>query len=57
MKHTVCLSGVQTSVEHNYGRVHELRALVPSDTPMLAATATVTKISLPIILQQLNIVD
>lgn len=28
-----------------------------SDTPMLAATATVTKTSLPIILQQLNIVD
>ena len=40
-----------------YARVHELRALIPSDTPMLAATATVTKTSLPIILQQLNIVD
>ena len=40
-----------------YARVHELRALIPSGTPMLAATATVTKISLPIILQQLNIVD
>ena len=41
-----------------YASVHELRALIPSDTPMLAATAIVTRISLPvIIIQQLNIMD
>ena len=40
-----------------YARVHELRALVPSGTPMLAATATVTKITLPTIIRLLNIVD
>ena len=55
MKHTVYKWG--SDFRPTYARVHELRALIPSGTPMVAATATVTKISLPIILQQLNIVD
>ena len=40
-----------------YARIHELRSLVPSSTPMLAATATVTRSSLSLIVKQLNIVE
>lgn len=40
-----------------YARIHELRSLVPSNTPMLAATATVTRSSLSLIVKQLNIVE
>ena len=54
---THCVFKWGSDFRPTYARIHELRALVPSDTPMLAATATVTKICLPIILQQLNIVD
>ena len=39
-----------------YARVHELRSLLPSNTPKLAATATVTNTSLGVIVKQLNMV-
>lgn len=40
-----------------YARIHELRSLLPVNTPMLAATATVTRVMLTHITQQLNMVD
>ena len=41
----------------SYTRIHELRSLLPVNTPMLAATATVTKVMLTHITQALNMVD
>ena len=41
----------------SYTRIHELRSLLPVNTPMLAATATVTKVMLKHITQALNMVD
>ena len=40
-----------------YSRVHELRALVPSGVPMMALTATVTKLMLADIKYKLNMPD
>ena len=41
----------------SYTRIHEIRSLLPVNTPMLAATATVTKVMLKHITQALNMVD
>ncbi len=41
----------------SYTRIHELRSLLPADTPVLACSATVTKAMLKNITQALNMVD
>ena len=56
MKLTVFIDGVLSSVLP-YTRIHELISLLPVNTPMLAATATVTKVMLKHITQALNMVD
>ena len=38
-------------------RIHKLRSLLPRNTPMLAATATITRSSLTFIVHQLNMAE
>ena len=45
-----------TEFQPAYGRLHEIRALVPSGVPYLACTATVTR-SIREVIQSLNMVD
>lgn len=52
-----CVYKWGTKFRPSYARIHELRSLLPANTPMLAATATVTKVMLTSITQQLNMID
>ena len=52
-----CVYKWGTGFRPSYGDIHELRSLLPSSTPMLAATATVTNAMLKSITRSLNMID
>ena len=41
----------------SYARIHELRSVLPANTPMLATTATVTQTMLQDITRSLNMIE
>ena len=52
-----CVYKWGTDFRPSFARVHELRSLLPSSAPVLAATATVTSTSLAFVVKQLNMVE